>query len=120
MKLSEMNAAELAIALVKLAGHMEKICGDEQIYQMIADYRERVKASRAQNIAAGEFYAKLVPLLLGKHRVETFHILAVVNGVSVEEIFKMNGFQLLINLCQAWRRELMPFFTQCASGGKNA
>lgn len=115
-KLLEMNTDELWGALVRLAAPMEALCADERIYELVKEYRERVKESRLPVIAMACLFSQLIPLLLREHKADTLAILSVIEGKGIAELARMNGAQLSVDVYKAWKGELEPFFTQFGRG----
>lgn len=115
-KLLEMDTNQLWGALVSLAAPLEALCSDERVYEMAKEYRERVKESRLPVVSMCCFMAQLLPLLLNDHKADTLTILSIIEGKSISELARMNGAQLALDVYNAWKRELEPFFTRFGHG----
>lgn len=93
-KIAEMTTDELAQALCQMAEPASNIMSDGAVSEAFVEMGRKLnkKATILQNIAV--FASVLVPVLLGeKHRLDTYKVLAALEGVTVEEICKQNGFK---------------------------
>lgn len=105
-KLLDKNGAEMAGALVAIAAPLKSFTSDPEFMKAF-DSIKKGKLNMAQ------IYAEIVPHLFGKkHLKDTLQILSVVEGVSVNEMLKMNGTELISDAFKAWNEQLKPFFTQ--------
>ena len=114
MKLNEMNGWELMGGLVELAEPIGNLVNDEPLWECFLECtRQAVRLRQKDGLAfILRNYAKLIPLLFGDdHKRDVVRILAVVEGMSVEEAMKKNGFELLRDFRAAYREQLAPFFT---------
>lgn len=110
MKLSEMNSKELCTALCVLAEPVGRIAADDEV----ADALKRMAENKANHTVMGRLigtaYADFVPLLLKKHKDDTFAVLSILTGKTVEELEKQNGFQLMKDVRSVFNSELIRFF----------
>lgn len=110
-KLLDKNGAEMAAALVSIATQLKHFMDDDE-------FSKAFKKATKQGIDSGAsdlltVYVDLVPLLFGeKHLQDTLSILAVIEGKTVKEMLKMNGTELIADALQAWKEQLVPFFTR--------
>lgn len=110
-KLLEKNGAEMAATLVNMASRLRRFMDDKE-------FVEAWQAATKNGLKTGgsdvlEIYAGLVPMLLGeKHLKDTLAILADIEGKRVDEMLKMNGTELLADALQAYKEQLLPFFTR--------
>ena len=114
MKLNEMNGWELMGGLVELAEPIGNLVNDELLWECFLECtRQAVRLRQKDGLAfILKNYAKLIPLLFGDdHKRDVVRILAVVEGLSIEEAMKKNGFELLRDFRAAYREQLAPFFT---------
>ena len=110
-KLLEKNGAEMAAMLVNMSVRLRRFMDDKEFMQA---WQEATKNGlKTGNSDVLSVYAGLVPLLLGdKHLKDTLAILADIEGKSVSEMLKMNGTELLADALQAYKEQIMPFFTR--------
>lgn len=110
MKLSEMNSTELCTALCALAEPVRRLAEDDEV----ADALRRMAGNKAARTVMGRLigaaYADFVPLLLKKHKSDTFAVLSILTGKTVEELEKQNGFQLMKDVRSVFNSELIRFF----------
>ena len=110
-KLLEMNAAEMAAALVNISGILKRFMDDEE-------FKKAFKKATANGVRMGatdvlEIYTDLVPFIFGdKHLKDTVAILATIEGTTASKMLKMNGVELMKDAMAAWKEQLVPFFTQ--------
>lgn len=108
-KLLEKNGAEMCAALVSVAGVVRNFLEDAEIVNTFRDCTKRAVANRLESVLV--IYADMVPLLFNKkHLNDTLSLLAVVEGVSVKELLKMNGTDMLADALKAWQEQINPFF----------
>lgn len=110
-KLLEKNGAEMAAMLVNMASKLRRFMDDKDL---VAAWQEATKNGvKTGNSDVLAIYADIVPMLLGeKHLKDTLSILADIEGVSVSDMLKMNGTDLLADALQAYKEQLVPFFTR--------
>ena len=110
-KLLEKNGAEMAAMLVNMAARLRRFMDDKDF---VHAWKEATKNGlKTGNSDVLEIYAEIVPLLLGdKHLKDTLAILADIEGKTVQEMLKMNGTELLADALQAYKEQIMPFFTR--------
>lgn len=110
-KLLEKNGAEMASALVEVAGSLKRFMDDP-------DFDSAWKQATQKGLDTGmtdvlKIYSDLVPLLFGsKHLKDTLAILAVIEGKTVKELLAMNGTELITDALKAFNEQLKPFFSQ--------
>ena len=111
MKLSEMNTAQLADALVRIAAPIERIGKDEELNRAMSEGVERLRAggmTKLQHNAA--MLGMLIPALLERHRADTFTVLSALTGKSVQEIEGQPGVQTLREARECLDGDLLSFF----------
>ena len=110
-KLLEKNGAEMAAMLVNMAARLRRFMDDKDF---VHAWKEATKKGlKTGNSDVLEIYAEIVPMLLGeKHLKDTLAILADIEGKTVQEMLKMNGTELLADALQAYREQVLPFFTR--------
>lgn len=110
-KLLDMNGAEMASALVNIAGILKRFMDDDEF--MEAFKKATRQGVRLRSTDMLEIYTDLIPLMFGeKHLKDTVSILAVIEGTTAKEMLKMNGVELMKDALSAWKEQLVPFFTQ--------
>lgn len=98
-KLSEMNAREMSVCICKLAENAEKLFNDGAVVEALDALRESFPEETNVPTAFSLFTSILVPKLLSdEHTKETYAILAAIDGVTVEEIEKRNGLEIIRDL----------------------
>ena len=110
-KLLEKNGAEMAAMLVNMAARLRRFMDDKDF---VRAWKEATKNGlKTGNSDVLEIYSEIVPLLLGdKHLKDTLAILADIEGKTVQEMLKMNGTELLADALQAYKEQILPFFTR--------
>ena len=108
-KLLEKNGAEMAAALVNIAGAIEHLASDAQISETFIECtREGVRQNLHDML---KVYSNMAPLLLGKdHIKDTLAVVAEIEGTTVKELLEMNGTDLLVDIVNAWKEQIGPFF----------
>ena len=107
-----MNGEELSVCLCKIAEPIERIGFDKKTTETFQEIADLIKNGMNNIQQTSIMIGKFVPLLLGDHREDTFAILAVINGKTVEEIRSQNGMQTIKELKNALEDpDLMDFFT---------
>ena len=110
-KLLDMNGAEIAAAMVKIANQLKHFMDDEEFSEAFKKATRTGVDSGAKDLLT--VYVDIVPLLFGeKHLQDTLSILAVIEGKTVKEMLKMNGTELIADALRAYKEQLIPFFTQ--------
>lgn len=113
-KLTELNAAELTAVLVEIAEPVGNLVNDDELWNVF-------KACTAKGVTLQQknglryilqTYSAMLPLLLGeKHSKDTFRILSAIEGKPIAEIMQMNGQEVVKAIGNAFKEQLMPFFT---------
>lgn len=108
MKLSEMNADQLADALCEIAEPLGNIASDEESNAIIKKFA-KPGITRFEQIVV--MTTQLIPLILKKHKPDTFVILAFLSERTVEDCKAMNGLELGKE-CRAYfsDKKLLDFF----------
>lgn len=110
-KLLEKNGAEMAATLVNMASRLRRFMDDKEFVEAWQTATKNGLKTGGSDVL--EIYAGLVPMLLGeKHLKDTLAILADIEGKRVDEMLKMNGTELLADALQAYKEQLLPFFTR--------
>lgn len=107
MKISQMNTDQMADALCMMAEPLEIIGNDPDFGAAFAKL-DGMKGSLLEKFAAG--YGKIVPIMLRKHRNETYTILAAMTGKTPEEIAKQNVLRTMQDVRDSVDQELLDFF----------
>ena len=111
MKISEMSTEQLATALVRIAGPAERIGSDTEFNTRLA---EHAKAIKSGNITVLQNYTSLIgfaiPMLLDRHKEDTYTILSAMTGKTVQEIAAQNAMQTLREAKECLDGDLMTFF----------
>ena len=115
MKLNQMNGDQLANALCEMAEPVERITQDEEVVEAFRKMAEDQKNKAIMIRMVGGAYARLVPLLLKKHKEDTFTILALMSGKNYDEIANENAFQLMRDIREAFSKDLLHFFSSAAA-----
>lgn len=114
MKLSQMTGAELTEALCVIADPIERITQDEQVIEAMRKMAEDQKNNAIMIKLVGGAYARIVPLLLKKHREDTFTILSALTGKTVEQLNSENGFLLMKDIRDSLTKDMLSFFSSSA------
>lgn len=112
MKLSEMNGDQLATCLCIITEPMERIAEDDAVVDAVKGCMEtRVmdgKTVRYMDIPRAAL--RMIPVLLSKHRRDTFTILGAMSGKTAEEIAQQNGLKMISDIKSAFDADLLRFF----------
>lgn len=108
-KLLEKNGAEMAAALVNIAGAVERLASDAQISETFIECTRDGVRQNMHDIL--KVYTRMAPLLLGENHIkDTLAIVAEIEGVTVKKLLAMNGTDLLVDIVNAWKEQVGPFF----------
>ena len=113
-KLKDMDAWEMMGALAELAEPVGNLARDEAFWSAFEECTKRGVRLRQKDTFRYilQAYAKLFPLLMNEeHRRDTFRILAIINGKTVEQVAKMSGPEMLEEARAVFSETLIPFFT---------
>ena len=111
MKLSEMNAAQLAQAMCDLVPPLCRMAKDPRIAEAISRFAEDDGNEPAARYA--EMIEAIVPLLLTEHEDAFFRVLGVLTGKSADTLRRQNGLAAVREMRLCWDEDLLAFFT-CA------
>lgn len=110
LNLNQMNGDQLAEALCLIAEPVERITQDDEVNDAFRKMAEDQKNNAIMIRLVGGAYARLVPLLLRKHKQDTFTILSVLTGKTYEEIATENAFQLMRDIRETMNKKVLNFF----------
>ena len=119
-KLADMTGWEMTATLAEIAEPVGHLVNDDAFWDCFVNCT-RKGVGLKQNDAFRYLlraYAELMPLLFGAHRQDTFRILSVIEGKSIEETMQMNAMELLDDAKVAFKEVLAPFFTKSARSAK--
>lgn len=109
-KLSEMTAAELTTALCELAVPIGNLAQDDEVMEALKQIAEKRKPGTTLGKFFGLSFAVLVPLLLNKHKADTFAVLAALTGKTQQQLAEENGLQLLKEIRGVLTPDIIRFF----------
>lgn len=121
MKLSELSTDRAVDVLCEISVYLTHIVCDDEL---MGELKENLKLTGEENRAevmtiAMEKIAKLVPLVLRKHKSDVFGVLATVNEVTVDEVAKQNIVKTMAQVRDVVQdKEFVDFFKSCVSEGK--
>lgn len=111
MKLKEMNTDQLADALCEIAPLLEEIGKDAELNENLRKITMKERESGMTVLEKGvSLIARVVPALLKTHRAETYKILSVMTGKSVQELATQNGMETIRDAKDCVDEELIGFF----------
>ena len=116
-KLTEMNGWELSRALADLAEPVGNLVNDDEFWDAFKECTKRGVGLQQKNGLRFilKTYSDLFPLLMGERHIrDTFRILAITEGKTMEEVARMNGMELFTEMRNVFREQLQPFFTLSA------
>lgn len=108
MKLSEMSTDRLADVMVKIAEPVERIGGDEELGRKLEEIAKRGGRKGLQNIV--DMYCVFVPLLLERHREDTYAVLAALTGKTAEQIAAQSAMDTMRDARESVDAEFLRFF----------
>lgn len=115
MKLSEMNGEQLATCLCAIAEPIERMADDEEITGALRGCVKRSEAGIFEKVDLPRAVLRMIPVLLGKHRRDTFLIIGAMNGKTVDEIAKQNGMKTILDIKACFDKDLFDFFKSSVS-----
>lgn len=119
-KLKDMNAWDMMGALAELAEPVGRLASDDLFWDAFVECTKSGIGLKQKNGLRFflQTYSNLFPILMGEeHRGDTFRILAIVQGVTVSEVAKMSGAELLSTVKEIFHEVLVPFFTSSGLSG---
>ena len=119
-KLKDLKSWDMMSALAELAEPVGNLANDDAFWDVFKDCTKRGVGLRQQDTFRYLLtaYSSLFPLLMSEtHRQDTFRILAIVNGTTVEKVANMSGTEILASAKEAFREVLVPFFTRSGLSG---
>ena len=111
MKLKDFSGDQMAEVLCTIAEPVEHITQDEEVLEAIKKLAEERQKGGVLGKLAGFAYARFVPLLLKKHKEDTYTILAAFSGKSVQEVASGSAVALFGMLKDLLTPENVRFFT---------
>lgn len=118
MKLSQMNTEQLADCLCAITEPAGRIMDDGAIAEIIKKNSVRDEGGRVVNINIMRAVMAMVPVLLGRHRIDTFMILGAMNGKTPEEISRQNGLETMADIRACFDADLIGFFSSFGNTAK--
>lgn len=103
-----MTTAKALDQMTLLAPHFAAILDDEEA----ADIVQAIRCGKG-DLPAGSTMQKLLPLFTDKHREQLFHIAAITEGKTVEEIRNRPVMELIRGLQKAMLEETLMLFMVC-------
>lgn len=110
-KLLEKNGAEMCAALVSIATALKRFMDDPAFEKA---WKEATKKGVQHGMTdVLKVYTDLIPMIFGEEHInDTMQILSVIEGKPVNELLKMNGTELISDAIDAFKEQLVPFFTK--------
>lgn len=121
MKLSEFATDRAVDVLCEISVYITHIVTDNELMDELKKKLELTgEESRIEiTTVAMEKISKLVPLVLKKHKSDIFGVLAVVYGVTADDVAKQNIVKTMEQIRDVAKdKELVDFFKSCVSGEK--
>lgn len=118
MKLSEMTGDQLATCLCIISPCAERIAEDDEIVDVIKgcmSVRE-VEGEKLRYLDIPRAVLRMIPVLLTKHKRDTFTILGAMNGKTADEIAQQNGLKMLAEIKAVFDADMLSFFISSGSG----
>lgn len=113
-KLKDLPAWEMMGALAELAEPVGNLARDDAFWDAFTECTKRGVRLKQKDTARYilQAYGALFPILMNEqHRMDTFRILAIINGKTVQEVAKMRGAEVLAEAKAVFEETLIPFFT---------
>ena len=108
MRLSEMNTAQLADALLALAEPMSRIGQDPALNRALTDLGRLEGATVLEKASA--LFVPLATALLKTHREDALAALSALTGKPAEALAAQPGLQTIREARDCFDRELLGFF----------
>lgn len=119
MKLSEMNAAQLAQTMCDLVPPLCAIAADKRVAEALERFAEDDDGKEPMIARGAALLGCLVPLLLRTHADEFFRAAAILTGKSADTLRRQSGLATVRELRACWDEDLAAFFT-CAAAAKQS
>ena len=120
-KLTEKNGWELTAALAELAGPVGRMAENDKLWDCVKRCTAKgvnLKQSDTMRFIL-QTYAELFPMLFDdEHRMDTFTIISVVEGIPLKEAMEKPGMEILRDIVDAYNQQLKGFFTNAAPSGQ--
>ena len=114
-KLKDANAWEMMSKLAELAEPVGNLAKDDAFWDVFTECTKRGVSLKQENTFRFLLiaYADLWPILMSdEHKVDTFRILAIVEGKTLEQVARMNGKkELFDSVKDVFNETILPFFT---------
>ena len=102
-KISEMQAAEFAKCISRIAGPAESLLSDSAVREALDEYKKALPDEITWEAGLSLFASMLFPVLVGDaHRAETYEIIAALNDVGVAAIEEKSGLALMGDVFRAF------------------
>lgn len=117
MKLSEMNGDQLATCLCVIAPAAERIAEDEEIVEVVRGcmVERDTEGEKVRYLDIPRAVLRVIPVLLTRHKRDTFAILGAMNGKTAEEIAAQNGLKMISDIKAVFDADLLDFFISSGS-----
>ena len=112
MKLSELTTDQAADVLCEITPFIMNIAGDKTLLDELKNKFDLTNNSVAEMfVFAADKYARIAPIVLKKHRLDVFSILAILNNTEVEKIANQNFIWTMKQIRDLLNdKELIDFF----------
>lgn len=120
VKLKDAQAWDMMGRLAELAEPVGNLTRDDAFWDVFVECTKRGVGLKQKDTFRFLLlaYADLVPMLMSEeHRADTFRILAIVEGKTVEQVARMNAQELWQSVRDAFREVVIPFFTSSGLSG---
>ncbi len=113
MKLSEMTGDQLTTCLCIISPPVERIAEDDDIVEAIKGCMavREVEGEKLPYLDIPRAVLRMIPVLLTKHKRDTFTILGAMSGKTADEIAQQNGLKMLSDIKAVFDADLLGFFT---------
>lgn len=109
MKLSEMSTENLAATLCKIAAPVERIGADQEVNDVLKELSSH--GGKISVLQAGTAtFGKLIPVLLDRHKEDTYAILSALTGKSVGKLREQRGLETIRDVKNCIDGDLIAFF----------
>lgn len=111
MKLSEMTTKQAEDALCEIVDPIERLMDDEELLESAAAI-DRAMPNASMAVKKTKWAMKLVPLLLRKHRDDTYAVVRAMTGKTQQELESEKLMDFISDVAGFVDKEFLDFLAQ--------
>lgn len=102
-----MKAAAAFDMMEKILPCMSEIVNDAECKDIVDMWKHN------KDIAGGDFMRKVIPFFVGRHREDTFGMVAAITGKELHEVYEMEMEDIVSALKSGFDTNMLDFFGCC-------